>query len=302
MAGRWEEVQCLTFKRSDLPEGALDLKALAELTQCQKLLEETAKAVWHEAHPGRERLAAHFEQTTRLFLRRIEGGSAVARLEAYIEEEEQHDLWEPKEIRVAAKIMSQAYRALEAGTRLPETLPKHLVAQYENLGETLTGEEELEIRTPGEPPARVTAALRERWKPFIEVTHEDTVDTTGEVLEADVRQRRFQLWLDEGSFVTVGFSQDQEAEVTSALRDHGSVRLQVKGRAAFSPEGRMLRVLVVDEMRLRPLGEPALDPRARPIWEELAELARKVPKEEWDKLPSDLSDNIDHYVYGVPKR
>jgi hypothetical protein len=90
--------------------------------------------------------------------------------------------------------------------------------------------------------------------------------------------------------------------VTSALRDHGSVRLQVKGRAAFSPEGRMLRVLVVDEMRLRPLGEPALDPRARPIWEELAELARKVPKEEWDKLPSDLSDNIDHYVYGVPKR
>jgi hypothetical protein len=302
MPGRWEEVQCLTFKRSDLPEGALDLKALAELTRCQRLLEETAKAVWHEAHPDRERLAAHFEQTTRLFLRRIEGGSAVARLEAYIEEEEQHDLWEPKEIRVAAKIMSQAYRALEAGTRLPETLPKHLVAQYENLGETLTGEEELEIRTPGEPPARVTAALRERWKPFIEVTHEDKVNLTGEVLEADVRQKRFQLWLEQGSHVTVGFSEEQEVEVTSALRDHSSVRLQVKGKGEFSPDGTILRIAVVEEIQLRPVGEPPLDPSARPIWEELAELARKVPKEEWDRLPSDLSDNIDHYVYGVPKR
>ena len=302
MPGRWEEVQCLTFKRSDLPQGALDVKALAELTQCQRLLEETAKAVWREAHPGRERLAAHFEQKTRLYLRRIEGGSAVAPLEVYIEEEEQQDLWQPKEIREAARIMSQAYRAIEAGTRLPETLPKHLVTQYANLGDTLADEEELEIRTPGEPPARVTAALRERWKPFIEVTHEDKVDLTGEVLEADVRQKRFQLWLEQGSCVTVTFSQEQEFEVTSALRDHGSVRLQVKGMGEFSAEGTIHRIPLVEEIHLRPVGQAPLDPSARPIWEELSELARKIPKEEWDRLPSDLSENIDHYVYGVPKR
>lgn len=41
---------------------------------------------------------------------------------------------------------------------------------------------------------------------------------------------------------------------------------------------------------------------SRPIEEILAELATELPEEEWDKLPADLSDNIDHYVYGTPKR
>lgn len=31
------------------------------------------------------------------------------------------------------------------------------------------------------------------------------------------------------------------------------------------------------------------------------EISAQVPKEEWAKLPSDLSKNIDHYLYGSPK-
>ena len=34
----------------------------------------------------------------------------------------------------------------------------------------------------------------------------------------------------------------------------------------------------------------------------LARIAKQVPPEEWDKLPSDLSENVDHYLYGSPKR
>jgi hypothetical protein len=40
----------------------------------------------------------------------------------------------------------------------------------------------------------------------------------------------------------------------------------------------------------------------RPIEETLAALAAEVPKEEWDKLPADLTDNLDHYIYGTPKK
>ena len=40
----------------------------------------------------------------------------------------------------------------------------------------------------------------------------------------------------------------------------------------------------------------------RPIEEIAAELAAKVPQEEWDRLPADLSDNLDHYLYGTPKK
>ena len=41
---------------------------------------------------------------------------------------------------------------------------------------------------------------------------------------------------------------------------------------------------------------------ARPIEEILKELAAEIPRAEWDRLPSDLTDNLDHYLYGTPKR
>ena len=34
---------------------------------------------------------------------------------------------------------------------------------------------------------------------------------------------------------------------------------------------------------------------------ELAGIWADVPKTEWNRLPSDLTDKIDHYVYGIPK-
>jgi hypothetical protein len=39
-----------------------------------------------------------------------------------------------------------------------------------------------------------------------------------------------------------------------------------------------------------------------PIEHELAAIWRDVPAEEWANLPRDLSDNLDHYVYGTPKK
>lgn len=35
----------------------------------------------------------------------------------------------------------------------------------------------------------------------------------------------------------------------------------------------------------------------KPIWEIAAELSAQIPDEEWAKVPSDLSINLDHYLY-----
>ncbi len=40
----------------------------------------------------------------------------------------------------------------------------------------------------------------------------------------------------------------------------------------------------------------------KPIWEEILELTADVPDAEWDKLPTDLAEQHDHYIYGTPKR
>ena len=38
------------------------------------------------------------------------------------------------------------------------------------------------------------------------------------------------------------------------------------------------------------------------LWEVAEELTRDIPAEAWDSLPADLSDQLDHYIYGTPKR
>jgi hypothetical protein len=48
---------------------------------------------------------------------------------------------------------------------------------------------------------------------------------------------------------------------------------------------------------------PALPPKARkPIWEQFIEASLEIPNEELDRLPTDLAAQIDHYIYGTPKR
>lgn len=43
-------------------------------------------------------------------------------------------------------------------------------------------------------------------------------------------------------------------------------------------------------------------PPSRQIWEVIAENMKRVPPEDLAALPRDGASQIDHYVYGVPKR
>ena len=38
------------------------------------------------------------------------------------------------------------------------------------------------------------------------------------------------------------------------------------------------------------------------IWERFEEASRTIPDEELDRLPTDLAAQVDHYIYGTPKR
>jgi len=304
MSGYWKEVVRLNFKGDRFRDHALDLSALEELRQFQKMVAETAKALWRDANPNRERLPKRFEDRTRLCLRRIEDGSAVAPLEVYIEESEEPELFEPEptEIKEAIAMACTVFRAVERHEPLPDNFPKSLVPEYERWGYSLGDDEAIEVATSGQETVRVTSKSRSQLAEFAEVSYGSSADLTGEVLEADVRQRRFQLWLDNRKNVIVDFSPDQEDEVTKALREHRTTRLRVIGRGEFSSQGKPLRITQVEKWELRAVGEVPYDAKARPIEDILAELASEIPEEEWRKLPSDLTDNLDHYLYGTPKK
>jgi len=128
------------------------------------------------------------------------------------------------------------------------------------------------------------------------------LDITGEVLEADVRAGKFQLWTDGSNHVSVSFRKSEEADVTTALKDHRAVRVRVKGWGEIAPNGKLLRIVQIEELRIQPVSEVARRRRARPIEEIIRELAAEVPQAEWDRLPRDLTDNLDHYLYGTPRQ
>ncbi len=298
MPGRWIEVVKLVFRGARFAGSAVDLEAFVDH------LARHPKSLWRSANPDRERLPSRFDERVRLCLRRIEPGSAVLPLEVCFEDHEQRDLFdaEPTEVLNAVDVARRVYRAILTDVALPDQFNRTLLPEYAKWGSSLCDGESMELTPNGDEPVSITRELGSRLGALCERAYEDHVDIVGEVLEADVRLRRFQVHPHNRASVKVPFTADQEANVTQALRDHTSTRLRVRGRGEFSATGELTRVTRVDELRIEPMGDTLFDCAARPVEDVLAELAREVPPDEWRRLPPDLTDNLDQYLYGSPSR
>jgi hypothetical protein len=132
--------------------------------------------------------------------------------------------------------------------------------------------------------------------------HERRVTVTGEVRAADLDGLSFTLRTSDGNTIRGKFTAEQEALITAALREHTSRRLRVSGTAEFKPpDGAIEQLVSVEEIRLQAPGEAPFVSEARPIWEVVSELGAALPDEAWAGVPTDLSKNVDHYLYGAPK-
>ncbi len=74
--------------------------------------------------------------------------------------------------------------------------------------------------------------------------------------------------------------------------ENGLIRL---AEPVVLPEGAEVRV----ELASPATGE--FDPSAPAIEDQLRAIWADVPKEELDRLPPDLTEHLDHYIYGTPK-
>jgi len=143
-----------------------------------------------------------------------------------------------------------------------------------------------------------TPETRGRLINWIDSFYEDAVSLTGEARQADLDGCDFTLRLDDGGKVVGRFDPQEEETVTEALREHSSRRLHVEGVGRFlRATGRIERIARVDSLQVEVPADSSYDGSVKPVWEQIVEIGASVPEEEWEKLPSDLAANLDHYLY-----
>jgi hypothetical protein len=97
----------------------------------------------------------------------------------------------------------------------------------------------------------------------------------------------------------------QAFEATGTIDAQGQLLLDQPLQVAHPRRVRVI-VLLSEGESVSPNGnqtEPSesQDFSAQSFLSMIDEIRAQVPDEEWKKLPTDLSKNIDHYLYGSPK-
>ena len=80
--------------------------------------------------------------------------------------------------------------------------------------------------------------------------------------------------------------------------ENGMIRL---AESVVLPEGTEVRVELARSTTEAVIEKEEADPNAPTIEDKIRAIMADVPKEEWDRLPADLTDHLDHYIYGTPK-
>lgn len=71
---------------------------------------------------------------------------------------------------------------------------------------------------------------------------------------------------------------------------------------ALPPEKQRELLDIVETLGQQSESARAAEGDHRPIWEVIEEISSQAPPGAWDDVPIDGSINVDHYLYGAPKR
>jgi hypothetical protein len=293
-----------TFRGKRFDDHGLDLDVLPDLFAYKQLLVETAKELWRRNNPNRERLPKNFEDRLALKFFKIEAGSVSVPIMREYENEAQADFWKQQpadELDTAVELVSAAIVSANDQKPLPEELPKNIIPLFGDYGKGLREDESVELESEQTHHiARYTPRAQKELLGRVTTVYTDEVDYTGEVRAVDLGGT-FGLKLDNGLKIPGRFSEIQEAVVTEALQEHASRRLRVKGTAEFHPDGTIKGIINIVQLEIRPVGETPFDPSAKPIWEVITEIGAMVPDTDWDGVPTDGAQNLDHYLCGHKK-
>lgn len=94
--------------------------------------------------------------------------------------------------------------------------------------------------------------------------------------------------------------------LTIELPDERQAVLAARARAQGVPAEQYARQLLEHALEVSGAQAAAMpedhSSDSRPIWEVMLDNLKGIPPEAFDKLPKDGASEVDHYLYGHPKR
>ena len=108
----------------------------------------------------------------------------------------------------------------------------------------------------------------------------------------------YRLLLEDGSKVLADFTGDQWG-ILESKHKQGRYPLNIVGVGDFA-DGRLQRIVSMDTKRMDRVMPPE-DPEMPTLLHIIKEIHKKYPQNDWDDVPTDLAQNMHHYLYGRPK-
>jgi hypothetical protein len=290
------------FKGPRFDDHGLDVDVLPDLVAYKTLLVEVAKELWHRKHQDRERLPRNFEESLSLKFFSIGQGSTAIPLMRECEDD-QASMWPDDELDEAVVLVAETSQAADRDQPLPERFPKKLLSLFDSYGRCLRNDEWIEQCPAGNhESARYTPAARRILLERAAAAYSDLVDLIGTVTMARIKRPKMVITLDDGHDIEAPFSSDQERLVTTALLEHDTAKIRLRGTAAFNSDGTIDRITRVDMVDRVLSDRRSSNGQQKSIWNAFDNLLRSVPAEQFASLPNDLAEQHDHYVYGTGKR
>lgn len=298
-----QEIVRHIFKGGRFKDHGLDVDILPELVAYKAILVNVAKELWRRNNPDKGRLPANFEESFSLKFYALEPNCACVPLYRVIDSSGQRSLFdEPDEFLQSVPLVANAIRAADIDTALPSNFPASALHLFESYGKTLRNDECFEQYVHGDPsPARYTLHTRTQLLGLVDPSYQDSAEVVGTVTMANVSLPRMTVTRRDGRAIEVVFRPEEEDVVTTALKEHATVQVKVRGRGIFSPNGTLQRIAETTRVELLRAETSTVISSAVPIWEVFQGIMHGVPKEQLDLLPHDAASQHDHYLYGAPK-
>jgi len=228
----------------------MPLEALPELAAYRDLVLATARALYQNSHPERQRLPKGFDSGLRLVLERVEGGSSIPIISReavgpMLFPPDGADQFESAREKVQELISSGG---IDSG--LPPDSVRQVLARFNAFGRSLGDGESITVAPPGKREgALYNSDVRRALILRTQTTYEAAVDLVGEIRAADKDADSFTLKTINGDRVPMRAAALFLPVALRSLENDG-ILVRVRGTGVLGVDGKVQKIINTTDVSL----------------------------------------------------